>query len=169
MRYRLSINLVLAVSLAVLGAAIGAACSNASASASPEQPIAFPHLVHTQNEVPCSFCHSYVEQYDSAGIPRADLCATCHSAMPQDDPRIQRLFEYVNEGEQIPWVRLYEVPQYVHFSHKWHVRAGVECSTCHGDIGESEIAVRHMTYEMDWCVTCHEEQDAPIDCVTCHQ
>jgi hypothetical protein len=49
------------------------------------------------------------------------------------------------------------------------VRAELECQTCHGEIGTSDRAVQHMVYNMDWCLTCHEEQAASVDCVRCHK
>lgn len=139
---------------------------------SPEQPIAFSHRAHVENQVDCSFCHDYYEDYDVAGIPRVEVCVDCHSLMVDDedlDPSIQLIFEFDEAGEEVPWVRLYEIPKYAHFSHKWHVRAEVECQTCHGDIGMSDRAVRHMEYDMDWCLGCHEEREASVDCVTCHK
>jgi hypothetical protein len=26
-----------------------------------------------------------------------------------------------------------------------------------------------MVYDMDWCLSCHESQEASVDCVTCHK
>ncbi len=161
------VRLMVLTSLTLLAAGVIAACTTADAS--PDQPIAFSHRAHTENEVECSFCHAYVERYDAAGIPRVDLCASCHSAMEGEDPEMQKIFEYEDAGNEIPWVRLYEIPQFTHFSHKWHIRADVGCQECHGDIGQSDRAVRHMVYDMDWCVTCHEAREASVDCVLCHK
>ena len=138
------------------------------AGASPEQPIAFSHRQHVENDIHCAFCHPYYEKYDAAGIPRVELCVTCHAFMPQEDPESQKILEYADKGREIPWVRLEQLPQYSYFSHKWHIRAGLECSVCHGPIGESDLAARHVEYKMDWCVTCHEESGASVDCILCH-
>lgn len=89
--------------------------------------------------------------------------------MEQNTPETRKLMEYVEKEEQIPWVRLFKLPQYNYFPHKWHVRAGLACKECHGDIGETLVAVRHIDLEMSWCVSCHEEKGAPVDCVTCHK
>jgi hypothetical protein len=89
--------------------------------------------------------------------------------MPQETEALQTLFEYDAAQEEIPWVRLYEIKNYTHFSHKWHIRAEIECQTCHGDIGQSVQATRHMDYDMDWCVSCHTEQEAALDCLVCHK
>ena len=140
-----------------------------SADANPTQPIPFSHKLHTDNEIDCAFCHEYVDRQNAAGIPRLDVCLTCHAVMPQDAEAVQRLLAYEEAREEVPWVRLYEIKDYTYFSHKWHVRADLACQTCHGDIGQSVQAVRHMEYDMNWCVSCHEEQEAPVDCVVCHK
>lgn len=158
---------LLALVLAIAGAIIAQACSDAGAS--PEQPIPFPHAAHTENQIDCAFCHEFADRAASAGIPRTELCGSCHSAMPRESAATKKLAEYVDNEEQIDWVRLYQLPQFSYFPHKWHVRADIACATCHGDIGSSTRAVRHMTLEMDWCVSCHEERGAPVDCVVCHK
>lgn len=89
--------------------------------------------------------------------------------METENSEIQKIFSYADVGAEIPWVRLYEVPQFTYFSHKWHIRSEISCAECHGDIGQSDQAVRHMVYDMDWCVSCHEERGASIDCMVCHK
>ena len=66
------------------------------AGASPEQPIAFSHRQHVENDIHCAFCHPYYEKYDAAGIPRVELCVTCHAFMPQEDPESQKILEYAD-------------------------------------------------------------------------
>jgi hypothetical protein len=158
---------LLLFALTVSAAGLGTACRDAGASAI--QPIAFPHARHTENQIDCAFCHEYADRQASAGLPRTELCGSCHSAMSQDSPETQKLMEYVDKGEEIPWVRLYKLPQYSYFPHKWHVRAGLECKECHGDIGETTVAVRRVDLQMSWCISCHEKKGAPVDCVTCHK
>jgi hypothetical protein len=157
----------LAIVLALAGAMAASGCTDAGAS--PEQPIAFPHIAHTENQIDCAFCHEFADRQASAGIPRTELCGSCHSAMAQDSEAARALLEYVDAGEQIAWARLYQLPQFTYFPHKWHVRADIGCEVCHGDIGSSARATRHIRLEMDWCVGCHEERGATVDCVACHQ
>ncbi len=159
-------RLVLVLGIGLL-ALLGSGCRDLGAS--PEQPIAFPHKLHTDNQIDCAFCHEFADRQAAAGIPRTELCGACHSAMPQESEAASQLMEYVERDEPIPWVRLYHLPQYSYFPHKWHVRAGIECATCHADIGESMVASRHRDLEMDWCLGCHEKEGAPVDCVTCHK
>jgi hypothetical protein len=161
--------LILGASVLFVGVAINA-CSF-DATASPDQPIAFSHRIHVENQIDCSYCHEYYDRYAVAGIPRVSVCVDCHEFMEPTEPNpdLDRLFEFASSGQEIPWVRLYELPQYTHFNHKWHIQAEVECQTCHGDIGTSDRATRHMVYDMDWCLSCHESQEASVDCVTCHK
>ena len=158
------LGIALALALVTLGAT---ACGNVDAS--PEQPIAFPHKPHADAQIDCVFCHEFFDSQASAGIPRTELCGTCHSAMSQESEATQKLMEYVDAEEVIPWVRLYQLPQYTYFPHKWHVRAGIECGECHGSIGQSMTAVRHRVLDMQWCLDCHEPRQASVDCVTCHK
>ena len=102
-------------------------------------------------------------------MPRTELCGACHMAMPQESEATQKLMSYVDADAPIPWVRLYELPQFTYFPHKWHVRAGLSCETCHADIGQSMTAVRHQVLDMDWCIACHEKEQVSVDCLVCHK
>ena len=160
---------VVGVSLAFLagGALLMSACGDAGAA--PAQPIAFPHANHTENQIACAFCHEFSDKGRAAGIPRTELCGSCHSAMSQESPATQKLMEYVESEEEIPWVRVFRIPQFTYFPHKWHVRAGVECEECHEGVGESVTTARRIELRMAWCMDCHEERRASVDCVTCHK
>lgn len=154
-----------------LAAALGVILwvNSVRAGASPPQPLNFSHRAHVEKQIDCSFCHGYYDSHAAAGIPPLSLCVSCHSGIELDDPNARKIFDYASQGREIPWVRLYELPGYNVFSHKWHVRAGIECRECHGNIGESERPVRHMKYKMAWCVDCHTEKQASTDCLTCHR
>jgi len=164
-----SLTLSLVAAGVLLAVALGVIFWKRAASASPAQPLNFSHKAHVENQIDCSFCHAHYEDQNAAGIPRIALCVSCHSGIDLDNPDARKIFEYANQGQEIPWARLYRLPGYNFFSHKWHVRAGLECKVCHGDIGQSETPVRHMEYKMDWCVDCHAEKQASIDCLTCHR
>lgn len=156
----------LRLALGVFFLAAAAACTGLQAT---EQPIDFPHKSHTDNQIDCSFCHQYVDRQRAAGLPATDLCGTCHSAMPVDSPATQKLMEFVEAERPIPWVRLFELPHFNVFSHKRHIAAEVACETCHGDIGTSVAFERPPAFEMDWCVSCHEQSGASSDCLVCHK
>jgi len=56
----------------------------------------------------------------------------------------------------------------VRFNHAPHVRAKVECATCHGDVAKQTVAERVVDHTMGFCVSCHQAKKASNDCLTCH-
>ena len=135
-----------------------------------EQPIEFPHNIHVGKNIPCSTCHEGVETGPVAGLPSVRTCMICHEAIATDRPRIQQITAMRDKGLDLNWVRVYGYVREAHvkFNHAPHIRAKVECSTCHGNIGEQTIAQRNVDLNMGFCVTCHRENKAPTDCLTCH-
>ena len=137
----------------------------------PEQPIAYSHQLHVQEVgLGCEFCHDGVSVSAVAGIPGVETCMLCHSEVGQDLPEVQALVEFHDNGLEPPWERVYGWVEEAHvlFNHRPHYDAGVGCATCHGNVetmGVAELAVDHS---MSFCVSCHEESQASIDCLTCH-
>lgn len=154
-----------------------------------EQPIAFRHDIHAGiNQIPCMYCHTSADRSIDAGIPAVQICAGCH--IPGGSPMIavdslgvQQLMAYWREQRPIPWVRIYDLPDHVRFPHMRHVNAGLECQECHGPVetmreitevyngggGRTRYGiVRPNTMEMGWCINCHREREARIDCFVCH-
>ncbi len=80
--------------------------------------------------------------------------------------------------QSISWTRVHNLPDYVYFDHRAHVRVGVACQTCHGPVEAMERMRQHSSLSMGWCVNCHRESNdrgvqgqrvyASIDCATCH-
>ena len=133
------------------------------------QPIAFSHAHHvTEIGIDCQFCHAYARRGPVAGIPSVQRCAGCHGVVLSEEPEILRVLEYWENEEPIPWVRVHDLPDHVRFTHKAHVRAGVGCETCHGDVAAMEAAVQVESLSMGWCVSCHEDRGANRDCLACH-
>lgn len=140
---------------------------------SPEQPLPFMHTVHVQdNSIPCAYCHFSSQLGEEAGIPAVGTCMGCHrfvqGSIPEFQQHIQTLMEYAADSTAIPWVRVHSVPTFVQFTHKPHVRAGVRCSECHGDVASMEQVTRVAPLSMGWCIDCHRRRGAPDDCATCH-
>lgn len=140
---------------------------------SVDQPILFNHQVHkVKLNLSCVFCHRYVENFRSAGIPNIELCRVCHSSEGfSQRPEALKVFKYVKENKTIPWIRMYQLPEHVVYPHWIHIRSGVDCATCHGLTGTSERPVRMVdSYynSMEWCMDCHKKRGVSIDCYTCH-
>lgn len=140
----------------------------------PIQPIEFSHTVHaTDNEIPCQHCHIYAATTPSAGVPSVSKCMGCHQSLPdsREQPEVLKLAAYWENREPIPWIKVHDVPDFVHFTHKRHVKAGLECQECHGPVETMDRVTRVVTMRMPWCVDCHTEKDVEYgrDCWTCHK
>ncbi len=134
-----------------------------------EQPIAFSHRVHaTDKEIDCLYCHSYAERSLNAGLPTAGKCLGCHNHIIPEHDEIIKLKTYDRTNEEIPWIRVYYLPDHVFFPHYRHLGKGLACAECHGEV---EIAdrLRQVTFTMGLCTDCHRQKGASLDCAACHQ
>lgn len=137
----------------------------------PVQPLEFPHDVHIKQGLTCTdYCHESATKGPVAGLPSLTTCMICHAAIATDKPRIQQLAALEAKREDVAWQRVYGYPDTAHvrFDHAPHLRAKVECSTCHGAIAEQTVAQRNVDLSMGFCVNCHTERKASNDCLTCH-
>jgi hypothetical protein len=136
----------------------------------PVQPIAFTHKAHMANNLTCEVCHTGVNQGPQAGIPSAKFCMACHLVIASDKPEIKKMAAIVARGEDLAWARVYDYSPSAHlrFNHAPHIRAGVACSNCHGDVAQQTVAVRAVNLNMGYCVTCHQQRNVSVDCLTCH-
>jgi hypothetical protein len=145
-------------------------CSTGGAGEPPIQPIEFSHRIHAgENSIPCLYCHAHARRSTVAGIPSVERCMGCHKITANDKPEVQKLATYWQEEKPIEWVRIHDLPDYVYFSHKRHVLAEVDCSNCHGKVEEMDRVSKVVDQHMGWCLDCHKERDASIDCLTCHK
>jgi hypothetical protein len=137
---------------------------------SPIQPIAFSHRLHSGvNGIHCLFCHRYAPESPVAGIPAVADCRSCHLFISPNAPEIKKLMGCWEKREPIPWVRVYSLPDHVYFPHMMHIRAQLACTTCHGEVAAMERITRSVKLEMGWCLNCHRQHKASIDCWTCHK
>jgi hypothetical protein len=138
----------------------------------PHQPIEFPHKIHTDDiGVYCDTCHTGVNKSPRAGIPSINVCMSCHEDVGDPgDSRIQAIRATAKRGEDLAWQRVYGFAQeyHVRFNHAPHIRAKVECSTCHGDLTQMTVAQRAVNHTMGFCIDCHKQKGASIDCLGCH-
>ena len=146
-----------------------------AASAEESQPIQFAHNIHAgQFQMDCMYCHFSAERSVDAGIPPVETCMGCHRVVQgRNNPEeVAKIHEYYNNGEPIPWKRIYKVSDHVMFPHLRHVAAGVTCQSCHGQVQQmgvlEEMAPEAQDLKMGWCITCHVEQGASRDCTVCH-
>ena len=134
------------------------------------QPIDFSHELHAGRlNINCLFCHRHAADSPVATIPTMSLCMSCHRSMENQSAKTDALLSYWKEQRPIAWVRLQRLPDFVYFTHEMHLRAGLECADCHGRVTEVRHTPRAATYEMGWCLSCHRETGASMDCLTCHK
>jgi len=143
--------------------------SASAADRAPEQPVAFSHRLHAgRYGIPCLFCHRYATLSRTAGLPDMDLCRACHVYIASDRPEVRKVLESVKRGEPIPWVKVHDLPDFVYFPHHMHLNAGVACADCHGEVAAMDRMERVKGLNMLWCLGCHRERGAGIDCWSCH-
>lgn len=137
----------------------------------PDQPIPFSHKQHAGDyKIDCKYCHVGTEVSRHASVPSLNICMNCHLVVKVDSPHIQRLTEAYNTGKSIAWEKVHLLPDHVKFNHAPHIKAGKDCTTCHGPVETMEKVRQHSSLSMGWCVNCHREEQpkAPLNCSTCH-
>ena len=152
-----------------------------------EQPIEFPHDIHTAvNKINCLYCHTYARRSKVGGIPPTSKCMGCHSMIATDKERIKKLTEYWEKKESVPWKKVHDMPDFVHFTHEKHLKkllfdneelaanisvdtVALVCETCHGDLRTMTVAKKVKPLTMGWCVSCHKANGGPGDCWACHK
>jgi hypothetical protein len=151
----------------------------------PEQPIAFYHRVHAgELGIDCKYCHFNADRGKHAGVPPMSVCLGCHrvvtsSENPDYAHEITALLAIADkgsykidgttyhgkpdgveyEGGVVHWKRVHKLPDFVYFSHQWHVRAGVACQTCHGPVQEMTTLRQYADLTMAWCLDCHRRSN----------
>ena len=135
----------------------------------PEQPIKYSHKLHAGKlGIECQYCHSGVAKSPYATLPSVELCMGCHATVKTDSPEIKKLAKHFKEKKPIEWVPVNNLPEHAQFNHKRHVKAGVSCQNCHGLVQEMEVVEKVSSLKMGWCVSCHRDNGASIDCAVCH-
>ncbi|MGE0760602.1 MAG: cytochrome c3 family protein [Pirellulaceae bacterium] len=163
-------SLLWAITVVVAAQSTGAPGTPAYVPPAPEQPLPFSHQTHLALSLDCAQCHTMPEPGEAATFPSTDTCMGCHTSVASDRPAIQELAAAHASGASIAWRRVYNLPDYVFFSHKTHVStAGGTCETCHGVVAEMPVMQRVKDTSMAACVTCHEANAAPTGCNTCHE
>lgn len=141
----------------------------------PKQPIPFNHKNHAgDRKIPCEYCHSSARRAASAGIPSGNTCMGCHKIAGVNLDPIKLMTEKYNHNEPIEWVKVHDLPDFVRFTHKPHIAAGVACQDCHGKVEEMAEVRQVAPLQMGWCISCHQkpsatkEHQASLDCQACH-
>jgi hypothetical protein len=142
----------------------------------PEQPIQFPHSLHVGLGIQCLYCHPGALRGPSPGIPTETKCWGCHQQIAVKGRELPKLAQYVKNNQPIAWVPVAQVPDFVHYVHRPHIAAGLNCETCHGDVSKLTVYQNPQLLNMGWCLKCHRQMSEGnpelrtklTDCSTCH-
>ena len=160
--------------LIVLGISI-AAFSQHPWSPRPDvvQPIPFSHRIHAGiRAIPCQYCHAEARRSETAGVPPIRRCIGCHSKTADNGMALAAVTEPWTDDRPLPgeihWQRVYTLPDFVRFTHRPHIVAGLACQRCHGPVETMDRVVPVHDINMGFCLDCHRQRQASTDCVTCH-
>ena len=127
----------------------------------PKQPVPFSHRLHAgELGMDCRYCHASIEFSHEANIPPTQTCMNCHTMVLPESEKLQPIRDSFKTGKPIEWVRVHKLPEYAYFDHSVHLRAGVGCASCHGNVAEMDVVEQREPLSMGWCLQCHRD---PID------
>ena len=122
-----------------------------------EQPIQFTHRLHISLGVQCLYCHPGALRGPSPGLPTITKCWGCHQqvAKTQTSAKLKPMRDAIANNANFVWVPVAQVPDFVHFVHRPHIAAGLNCENCHGDFSKVDIYENPQVMNMGWCLRCH--------------
>ncbi|MBI3471917.1 MAG: cytochrome c3 family protein [Candidatus Solibacter usitatus] len=136
----------------------------------PTQPIPYSHKQHLALGLKCKDCHTQPDPGELMTLPATSRCMACHAGVKKDSPAIQKLAAFDRDKRPVPWVRVYQIPSYVFFSHQAHLESGTAtCETCHGKVAERDLLAKEGDVSMGGCMSCHRANKASLDCTFCHE
>lgn len=123
---------------------------------------AFSHQIHAGKlGLDCRYCHTKVETSPEANVPNVATCYGCHapghvSMEKSQDDRVKFIRDAYLEDRSLEWRRIHKLPDYVrNFPHNVHLKAGVSCFSCHGQITAMPVVFQQYSLSMSWCLDCH--------------
>ncbi|MEJ2077388.1 MAG: cytochrome c3 family protein [Acidobacteriota bacterium] len=125
-----------------------------------QQPVMFSHKHHVNGlGIDCRYCHTAVEESSSAGIPPTHTCMTCHSQVWTDAPILEPVRESYRTGKPLQWIRVHDLPDFVYFNHSIHIKKGIGCTTCHGQVDQMPMTRQVNTLYIGCCLDCHRHTE----------
>lgn len=135
----------------------------------PEQPVAFSHSFHVSDlGLQCQFCHRNASSTLEAGLPSVEQCMFCHTVVGAGNAEIEKVRTAFASQKPIDWKRVYRSPDVVRFTHEPHIRGGLDCANCHGEVQKTTLAKPTNALGMAQCIGCHRQRGVPVDCSYCH-
>jgi len=137
--------------------------------AAPKQPLPFSHKRHVMSAgMKCEYCHQLSKNGNTMQIANVPSCMLCHQSVMKGNPEVQKLAQMQKEHKTLPWSPVYELPDFVFFSHQKHIDAKVGCEVCHGSVGDKDILRQERDISMVSCVNCHRLRKVSTACSLCH-
>ena len=133
------------------------------ARAAEAETLAFNHKAHVAAGAQCVFCHPGVLDGAVAGIPSTAKCMGCHQNVQvaaDKQSKIDTLVSYWEQGKPLRWIKTFDQPDFVYFTHQPHIGAGVACEQCHGNVGEISYLTQTIRHNMGFCLACHRQPDS---------
>lgn len=128
-----------------------------------EQPVPFSHRHHVGDiGIDCRYCHTTVADGAVAGIPPTETCMNCHSQLWKDSPLLAPVRESYRTGKPLQWTRVHDLPDFAYFNHSIHVKKGIGCKSCHGQVDNMPLMWREHSLQMRWCLDCHRNPEEHI-------
>ena len=139
----------------------------------PDQPVDYSHQLHAGTlGIDCRYCHTHVEKSGVSNVPDTGTCMSCHTGVGEqaflsanlwkahkENPNLVTLRESYASEKPIEWRRIHKVPDYAHFNHAVHLKAGVSCYSCHGRIDQQEVVRQVHGMGMGFCLDCHRNPE----------
>lgn len=136
----------------------------------PHQPVPYSHKLHAGDlGIDCRYCHTTVERAAKANVPPTNTCMNCHTIIKTESEKLAMIRSSYKDTIPMEWVKVNDLPDYAYFNHGVHVRAGVGCISCHGNIAEMDEVMQAKPLSMGWCLDCHRNPGPnlrPVDQVT---
>jgi hypothetical protein len=128
-----------------------------------QQPVQFSHKHHAgELGIDCRYCHTAVEVSARAGLPPTSTCMNCHAQIWVDAPFLEPVRNSYRTDESIRWVKVYDLPGFVHFNHSAHVNRGIGCASCHGRVDHMNQIWQASSLQMEWCLECHRNPERNV-------
>ncbi|WNO52714.1 cytochrome c3 family protein [Stakelama saccharophila] len=162
-RWSLAAILLVPLSLAIIAGAVTRSGYVTGEGRFVDQIVPFSHKHHAGDlGIDCRYCHTGVETQASAVVPPTHTCMTCHSQLYTDADMLAPVRRSLAEGKPLEWKRVNRLPDYAYFDHHVHVKNGVPCAACHGDVRRMPLLRQTAPLTMDWCVSCHRDPEDKI-------
>ncbi len=151
------------ISMVILSVYLGYDYSISNVNYSPSQPLNFSHKAHCEKyAMKCTFCHYNAEKNEFSNIPDLKACMTCHIGVKNISEIIKPLITSYDADSIVVWNRLYKLPNFVHFNHSTHIRAMIDCSSCHGQVETIDSLYQSTRLTMKFCLDCHRNPEQLI-------